>query len=536
MAGLTTKKAGAYAAPVALFTKKTGVYTAVAQACLKIGGAYQSILNMGKDRVVGNRTRSPVASATLGTAIKQMNWLYLGFCLFSPYDFRAVYPTHYTNASNLEINAPNNLTFEGWSIMYSATKDVNAATRVLGSVAGSTAAFTIDPTVNSVGFITDFNVAKDVIPAGRHIWIGQAFATPSGGAVPGVYNFGPSSTLEGSVGSAVTSQASKLTSGTLPATGANGSASNWGPSMITCKGNPNKAGMGWGDSVGFDANESAYTQTDGVSGWLNRGMAMNDELYFANMCIPGSSPGYWVDTGRVAVAKKLDLIHLFPTIPFDFIVDQASTNGWGSGGTTYANLLVKFKAYIALLRAEFPGIPIHQSLVICKASATTDGLTSVAGQTPSLPIGSGQQQLADKLLLDRADGTVDGVIDIRPYFSAVGDVTRWPVNPFSTTIAVDYPANQGFIILSAPPPADVGLILDPLGWGANIATSVSGRSIKFVTDLGNGTWRVDVSFGWTIAKAAGIAVQGADTIDLVHPAACSHKKGAVGMDAYKANF
>jgi hypothetical protein len=38
------KKAGAYAAPVAIFVKKNGVYAAVQGAFAKVGGAYQSVL------------------------------------------------------------------------------------------------------------------------------------------------------------------------------------------------------------------------------------------------------------------------------------------------------------------------------------------------------------------------------------------------------------------------------------------------------------------------------------------------------------
>jgi hypothetical protein len=342
-------------------------------------------------RVFGNRTRSPMASASVGASLEQGNWIYLGYCPFVPYGWKARFPLHWTNAANLESAAPNNITHRGWWIAHSATKDINTTTRVRGTVAGSTNAITYDPTVNSVGFVTDLLATNGDIPAGHHIWIMNAYAVPSGGAVPANYDFGPNSTLEGSVGSAATSQVATLNSGVLPATGANGVGGQWNASTVECYGNDGKVILVFGgDSVGEGQNETSFTQTDGVFGFISRGMAMGTPMSCANMCIPGSSLGYWVDTGRVAVAKKLDLLQMGTPVGFDSLVSQHSTNGFGSGGTSAANIEAKYRAYIALLKAEFPGKPIHQVGIVCKASATTDGLSTAANQTAAYARANGE--------------------------------------------------------------------------------------------------------------------------------------------------
>jgi hypothetical protein len=492
-------------------------------------------------RVFGNRTRSPMASASVGASLEQGNWLYLGYCPFVPYGWKARFPLHWTNAANLESAAPNNITHRGWWIAHSATKDINTTTRVRGTVAGSTNAITYDPTVNSVGFVTDLLATNGDIPAGRHIWIMNAYAVPSGGAVPANYDFGPNSTLEGSVGSAATSQVATLNSGVLPATGANGVGGQWNASTVECYGNDGKVVMVFGgDSVGEGQNETSFTQTDGVFGFISRGMAMGTPMYCANMCIPGSSLGYWVDTGRVAVAKKLDLLQMGTPVGFDSLVSQHSTNGFGSGGTSAANIEAKYRAYIALLKAEFPGKPIHQVGIVCKASATTDGLSTAANQTAAYPAGSGVQQLMDKLRLDHLGGLVQGFIDVAPYLSAPGDSSKWPPNSWTGTIAAGFDyvsgANTIRVTGATPPPDDGGFILDPLGFGATLSGAAAGRSIKKVTDNGDGTWTILMPFGFATDKPAGTAVAVGDTIDMVHPAASGHKKLAVGIDAYKPNI
>jgi hypothetical protein len=536
------KRGGAYVDPTSIKIKRGGAYVNPLSIKIKRGGVYQSVLDSNPYKFVGNRTRPSTQPAAVGANLEHINWIYLGFLPFAPSAFNAAYGMHYTTALNVETAIGNTITFRGWGLAYSATKDVNTATRVRGKVQNGADNIVLDPAVNSVGILTDDLGAAGDFPANRHWWLLTAFAVPSGGSMPGNYDFKGGLSLEGLSASASTPQDSKITTGVLPTLGAGGSAGNWGPVYVTCKGNTGRVGLGWGDSISWGANETSYQYTDGKFGLLSRGMAMGTEMFCANMCVPGTSLGYWVDNGRPGVSKKLDLIKLVMDRnggkrPFDFMISCHGTNGFGSGGTGIANTTTKTKAYAANARAEWGAdLPIHQKTMIARGSSTSDQLQTLAGQTMAAQYQAGGDywQWNDKLIADRMDGVFNSVINDYAVFGDPSDRTKLHLNTFRANLAVDYVANAGTIILDALPPDDIAICLDPSNAGT---TAGAGRVINGTpVDNGNGTWTVKVTFGWNFARTAGTLVSGMDYSDIVHPCSNLHKLGAVIIDACKPNF
>jgi len=503
-----------------------------------------------------NRAKTPGSVMSVTASNKMLVRLYLGTAPFASHSYRLAFPGH-SNLTNggwpTEFNLTTDITIDGVAIGYGLTTDPTAATYIAGTVAGAAGA--VITTANAVGILTDDIISATApIPAGYHRWAQIAISTAASVSIPSAYTFTPSTVpaIEGTVRSATTYSATSnaaITPGTIPSPA-------YGPSFVVCKGHAGKAAfLIWGDSISAGLNEQPDTYTNGISGFISRGLEnASSKMFGANFGVPGAGPHQWTYSGRVGCAgNKIDLIKLVPNLPFTHIISEHGTNsvngiangtvsGTTSGGTldtitgqpwnTPAGFIAGMKAYSDLLRTEFgAAIPIHQTTVICKGSTTT-GWSTAAGTTPNgatLAQGFGFNA---QLQTDLVGGKFVSYIDTASIAGDTSDKSKWAVHPFQTTLAADYVSLATTCSLVSVTGLSVGdgLIIDPLGL---VSQSNPGNGIgSFVIGItGTGPYTVTLSSprAYTVNPTAGTQVNGEYTRDGTHPNASMHKLMAVAV-------
>jgi len=471
----------------------------------------------------------------------------MGTADFASHSYRFALPSHYSvnsGAYPTEFAITHTITVEGVSIGYGATDDPTLATWVACTISGG-AGVTLDPATNSIGVLTDDVISSgSPIPAGYHRWVRVAYSVASGASIEAnISYFG--TTREG-VALGASSQAAKLTNGAAITTTGTTPVGAWGPCYAVCKGHAGKpVFLGWGDSIGAGQNETTYANFGASTpGFLMRGLDDTSgvgRFFGANFCVPGSRPSDYTANGRTAVAKKFDILELCPNTPFTHILSEHGTNangtGW-AGSTTAATLIASMKNYCNMLKAEFAGVEVVQSTIISKISATTDGYTTVAGQTPSngfkavgtdTDINTRWKAFNAKLLLDLCDGVFDGAIDTDSIFSDSVYTDRMADVPWQTTLAAQYTSGDTISVVDAPPSVHYGLTV-----GADAARS---RTIRTIT--GSGPYSVRFTVAPTTPGsplAIGTVVKAVSAIDGLHPAGNRHIDMSAAVIEFKATL
>ena len=481
---------------------------------------------------VGARMFTAAGTQSVSTSIERVFRIYLGYTEIPAYDFVLGLPGHYnvtTGAYPTEIAAAFDILVRGVSIGYGVTQDPTAATWVRGNVSAGSQSATISAGTNTVGLVTDTNIAQgSAIPAGRHVWAMGAINVASGGTVPKVCYFGPGS-IEGATSSTSTSQVPLLTNGAAITVGANG-AGDYGPVFVACRGfTARPAALCIGDSIGAAANETQFSQDTGVKGFFSRGL-LAAGWHLHNACVAGSAPHMWLDNGRTAVANKLDLIKLVTTLnsgaaPFQAVISEHGTNSaseaGGSSGAhavtawnTNSAFVANMKAYLALAAAEWPGVPIYQTTILPKVT-TTDGNTTLANQTPISGFGSGGwiDNFNSKLLADNLDGTIAGGISLAAVYGDVSDKHKIPVPAWSSTLAAAYTSGDANITLTDAPTTKMYL------WSAGMPAS---GAVPVQSVSGTGPYTVKLATTIGVSLSSGAAIYSPESPEGTHPTAVPH--------------
>jgi len=494
-----------------------------------------------------NRFVTPFNSpAAVGANVCQCPSVYMGVADFPSHSFRFALASHYSvnsGAYPTEFAATHTITVEGVSVGYGPTNDPTLATWVAGTIGGS-AGVVLDPTTNSVGVLTDDIIsAGSPIPAGYHRWFRVAYALPSGASLAANLSFF-GTTLEG-VALGSTSQAAKLTNGAAITSTGSTPTSAWGPCYAVCKGHAGKpVFLVWGNSIGAGQNETSYANFGASTpGFLMRGLDDTSgpgRFFGANFCVPGSRPSDYTTNGRTAVAKKFDILELCPNVPFTHILSEHGTNangtGW-AGSTTGATLIASMKNYCDMISAEFGGVPVAQTTILQKIGATTDGYTTVSGQTPSngfKAVGSDTDanerwmRFNAKLVLDRCDGKFHSFINTAAIFGDATQADRMADVPWQTTLAAQYTSGDTISVVDAPPSVHYGLTVG--------ADSQRSRTIRSIT--GTGPYSVRFTVAPTTPGsplAIGTVVKAVSSTDGLHPAGNRHIDMAAAVIAWKAS-
>lgn len=104
------------------------------------------------------------------------------------------------------------------------------------------------------------------------------------------------------------------------------------------------------------------------------------------------------------------------------------TNDVGTGGAG-ANLADLVAGVAATLRAANPSLRCWSAKVPLRCISSSDGWTTLAGQSLQSGWGAGQRQdLANAAIATLIGGALDGVIDINAGFADSADAYRWKVN------------------------------------------------------------------------------------------------------------
>ncbi|WP_156466878.1 hypothetical protein [Rhizobium sp. Leaf384] len=324
-------------------------------------------------RFAATRLRFPTVTGTFPAA---GNYQIASFFFGSPaYDVtepRFFMPTFYqltTGANPSEIIAPNSFNLEGVSIK-------------VGGVwyAVPNASFTIDPSTESCGYLLD-PIPGLTIPANSLIEGRVAFNGATGATMIGVSR----ANLMGEVaGGSSTSLAAKLTDGSA-ITQSNAVARQYIPAFMVAKGGDGRpVFLLAGDSIqaGANANGASFglLSPRGNVGYWQSGLDDNTgskRLAYGTLALEGSRPGDW--STRANWARKLDAVKKVTTAnggvpPFT----QIGSNH-GNNSINAADLYATVVAFWQLLKAEFPGIPIHHSELLSRPTST-DGFQSLANQ------------------------------------------------------------------------------------------------------------------------------------------------------------
>lgn len=519
---IQVKSGGAYADVTGVFVKQGGVYSA-ADVYAKVAGAYLMVSNNFSDtlyKFFGNRTYAPQGTSNVSTSIYRVSRVYLGQTSTPLHSLRIALPGHY-NVTNgafpCEIAAASTITVEGVSVGWAATQDPTTATWQIGSFSGNTGV-TIDPAVNPVGVLSDDIVSAGApIPAGSHVWAMVAIQAVSGSTLPRCVGFGPGS-VEGATSSTTTSRFALLTNGATITTSAAGS-NDYGPMFVVAKGIQGPAVLAWGDSIGYGEQETNFSATLGVRGFINRGLQAAGIPVF-NACVAGSRPEHWVNNGAAgSVQYKLGLIDLVPNTPFNAIIHEGGTNSaatWNSESLMVAGE----KALIGLLKSEFPNVPVAQTFLAPKVS-TTDACTTLANQTPITGFGVGGfiSAFNTKLATDLLDGVADAYIDQTTVIRDSVETVKIKGNPTVYTLAADYTASSTTVVLTAAPDTDEWIVIG--------STACAVRGVT-----GTGPYTVTVVNGSSTALTSGQSVLTTYSPDGTHFTGEMHKLMAGSVQAW----
>jgi hypothetical protein len=487
-------------------------------------------------KIATNRLRTPIGSTTPGGGINySFSSVYLGTAPYSTYGYRFGFPAHQSASGNYPVESRQNGTFTilGFSLGYGMADDVTQATWIRGTINGSQSAI-IDPTVNPIGVLSDELIPfASQIPANAHRWLRVS-----------VY-FAGASLLVNAAATAPSREYAKfhnsdnsvwLTNGANLTLTPNGvSSSAYTASLAVCKGSgTRRAYFVFGDSIGYGQNEGQAGFSDGIWGYLSRGLEDRttpaNVRFGLNWCCPGTKA---TDVGahNDTLQWKAGLIKLLPNIPFDAIICQHMTN---DSFTSLATGITNMKAYYAALRTLFgASIPIYQATLTPKIAALTDAYATTANQTPAAYFNNGQseRQLNDKIKADLLDGVLTGYIDAG---SAIADGVSTDkclsLTSPSTTLNGDYTQNSttmNVVDASIFSPGD-WLFPDPV-YGGQSGTgsytgqvmSITGNAITLVSGINNAL------------LTSGKIVRTAYLSDGVHPTRAGHKLMAPVVTAWR---
>lgn len=326
------------------------------------------------------RFRHPVvARAANGANLSLIGQFIFGSPAYATTNPRFFLPSFYQATGGVaEAQVANTITIEGVSILVGGTW-----------YQAPTGQFPITiPATDSPGVLLPA-IAGVTIPANTVITGRVAYSVPSGGSVPATPR---SAALGEAIQGGTATLAAKLTDGST-LSGLNGHSDAYQPLyMIAQGGDGRPAFAGFGDSIGYGANETnalnatsvAWTAR-GAAGYLDRGMddaSTSMRLAIANFCVPGSRPLDITARDSTRSKLKLDAIKAAFTAtgdwPFDFIVSQHGTNSV-SGGTPSATLIAGMQTYLAAIKSD-SGKPVTQVELLAKAG-TTDGYATLANMT-----------------------------------------------------------------------------------------------------------------------------------------------------------
>lgn len=334
-------------------------------------------------------------------------------------------------------------------------------------------------------------------------------------------------------------QLALLTNGaSITNSGANGIF--YKPSMMIAKGGDGRPALiVVGDSIGYGSAHSRVSPAWAARnefGYVTVGLDSATgakRIAYHNMSIPGQravGTNGW-ETAANWAGKRNALQQVFDAYgawPFDEVLCQHITNSVPLAGS----LRTGFDNFYDLLALW--GKPITQ--IECLAAVTSgDGYATVAGQTPqtgytfgsvdaghSWPFNAdvgGASGLGDAAAYYRASGKIIGSIAPWRYGSADTTTNRdkWPVRPFSTTLAAAYVAGATSISTVASP--TVGQMITVQLDGGAYGTS---RDVTAVSGAGPYTVTLNGSLHASTAAAAGNTVREVWG-DNIHPSGLVHR-------------
>lgn len=184
------------------------------------------------------------------------------------------------------------------------------------------------------------------------------------------------------------------------------------------------------DSIGFSKDNSDAV-ADGSNSTSSGGYLVN--------------AAYALQRAHTKMAKSGDRIAYWTTAKKPVSIDCAKyfTDAWPALGTNDANgdpgaagLLTAYDAMCDALHVANPTLRIHGGKIPLRVSASTDNLTSIAGQT----VQAGYNSVAGNTRFDfnagldaRVGGRLFSAWDINPAFADPNNKDKWKVNPAAFT-------------------------------------------------------------------------------------------------------
>lgn len=492
------------------------------------------------------RLRTPTSRAIPTTGLEYMcSHVDLGVSPYDENDFIVGLACHYTNnlQADNEFAATNPFTVEGVSIGYGATP-ATAVWTVLSCISNGSPSVVMDPATNSVG--EAFRAQLLSIPKLTRRYIRVALNVAAGGYVPcGLELNTTTGIAEGQRGGATT-QTAYLTNGQAVGTGGRLGGTLYSASFIASKGNDGRpVVLGLGDSIEYGKNETGANFAIGAGGGaFARAMVdTSTSLMFlgANMCVPGTGPADIAVNGRSKTSRKWDLLKKVTDLnggkaPFTDVFCNHGTNSLGTPYNTTIAFVQMIKDYVAVVRAEWPGIKVTYETMKPKAT-TTDGYQTVANQTAvSIDTdGNVRWNFNDKLLADKLDGAVDYAVNTAQYVSAPSSRAKWDILAGGATLAQAATSSAQRFYLNE---TDFGgiqvgdeITIDPDGTGSNGATA----SVTALDTTTTPNYSIVVATGTGNAGAIGAKVKphlAADTAGL-HPGTTANKRMVPAITAWK---
>jgi len=389
-----------------------------------------------------------------------------------------------------------------------------------------------------------------VIPPNTEYRIRSAF-----GPVPlnGYYPSGSYTIQEGKLEGGTANSASRATlvSTAYPTVAAGYNVgSQYGPCLMVAKG-WERAGrpavvLGVGDSIGWgDANHNSVNATDGVFGFLGRGMNsdVGGRTPFANWCVPGTRFSGLAEVNTTdaqsGFARRADILRALD-FPYTTIVCEMGintvANAVGSNAAAKAQF-VRDQALAAWTYLKSLGGKWLAQTTMPPQTAALDEVGQAANflQWTSTDV-SKQYKVSDAehVALDDYILTkpfpLDAVIDVRPFFqvdTGTG-IRKWKAPNLTYTLTADAASGQATFTASSSVAPKVGeqIVFEP-GSSANYEIGY----VRTVT--GTGPYTVTMKANLTKAHLTGTTAKPAYTLDGTHPGQEGHALAIPAIESAK---
>lgn len=389
-----------------------------------------------------------------------------------------------------------------------------------------------------------------VIPPNTEYRIRAAF-----GPVPlnGYYPSGSYTIQEGKLEGGTANSASRATlvSTAYPTVAAGYNVgSQYGPCLMVAKG-WERAGrpavvLGVGDSIGWgDANHNSVNATDGVFGYIGRGMNsdVGGRTPFANWCVPGTRFSGLAEVNttdaqsgfarRAAILRALDFP--YTTIVCEMGINTVA-NAVGANATAKAQF-VRDQAFAAWTYLKTLGGKWLAQTTMTPQTAALDEVGQAANflqwtstdVSKQYKVSDAEHVALDDYILTKP-APLDAVIDVRPFFqvdTGTG-IRKWKAPNLTYTLTADAASGQATFTASSSVAPKVGeqIVFEP-GSSANFEIGY----VRTVT--GTGPYTVTMKANLTKAHLTGTTARPAYTLDGTHPGQEGHALGIPAIESAK---